>query len=89
MRDFRAELAAALAEVRAAGLAAAADAVEARTRAAVTCSDEWLAETGLAIDHLLTTHGPALPPGTRTRLRRCLRAIGRVWPRFWWRSFWH
>ena len=65
---------------RAAGLAAAADELEARTSLAFTSSSEFLGEVGLAIRQFLARERGKVPVAVRQQLRDCLAEVGRVWP---------
>jgi hypothetical protein len=66
---------------RAAGVADAADELEARTSAAVTSSSEFLGEVGLGIHHFLARERGKVPNTVLQQLKGCLAEVGKVWPR--------
>jgi hypothetical protein len=66
---------------RTAGLAEAADELEARTSAAFTTSSEYLGEVGLAIRQFLARERGRMPAAVERHLKDCLAEVRRVWPR--------
>jgi len=66
---------------RAAGLAAAADELEARTSVGFTSSSEFLGEVGLAIKRFLARERGKVPAAVQQQLKDCLAEVRRVWPR--------
>ncbi len=66
---------------RAAGLAGAADELEARTSAAFTTSSEYLGEVGLGIRRFLARERGRVPVAVERQLKDCLAEVRRVWPR--------
>lgn len=79
--DFHPALKAAIAEARAAGLDAAAAALEQQAFSAGATSSELLGETGRAIRQFLRSQGTAVPASVADKLEQCLREIRKVWPR--------
>jgi len=65
---------------RAAGLAEAADELDARTSAAFTSSSEFLGEVGLGIQRFLARERSNVPVAVRQQLEECLAEVRRVWP---------
>ncbi len=65
---------------RAAGLAEAADELDARTSAAFTSSSEFLGEVGLGIQRFLARERGKVPVAVRQQLEGCLAEVRRVWP---------
>jgi hypothetical protein len=65
---------------RAAGLAEAADELEARTSIAFTSSSEWLGEVGLAIRHFQARERGKVPAAVKRQLGDCLGEVRRAWP---------
>jgi hypothetical protein len=71
----------AIRDARAAGLGPAADELQERTSAAFTSSSELLGEMGLAVEHFLRRERGKVPADVEEKLRACLAAVRRVWPR--------
>ena len=80
--DFTPALKAALVEIEAAGLTAAAAEARERCFASATTSSEWLGEVGSAITDLLQAHGASIPGAAREKLEFCLNEVAKVWPKF-------
>lgn len=80
--DFAGILKEALAEVKAAVHAQAAEEATSRCFAAYTTSSEWLGEVGEALSALLRDHHASLPETTPQKLRYCLDEVAKIWPKY-------
>jgi hypothetical protein len=56
--------------------------LEERAFAAYTTSSEWLGEVGEAILEFRSREGKRVPANVADLLDRCLREVGKVWPKY-------
>ncbi len=71
-----------ISELKAGGLDSAAHELEGRCFAAYTTSSEWLGEVGAALERFRSVNRGRYAPELDALIDQCLRAIGKVWPRF-------